>query len=168
VIASAHLGAGLVAGMAASRASGGWARRIVIALALGLASHVMLDAIPHADYGFLRRLYILPIALCEAAVLFGVAALILRRRVVKGWQYFLAAGIFASAVPDARFGLEMFPWQIKYKVLFATYWFHSFFHAGPVTFWIGMVNQVVVALLCVAALFAFPRTDREASAAGRE
>jgi hypothetical protein len=162
VLASSHLSAGIVAGMAASRFSGGTARRIVIALGFGLASHVMLDAIPHADYGYLRRLYILPIALCEAALVFGLAALILRRRVVKEWPAFLAAGVFASAIPDARFGLEMFPWQIKYKVLFATYWFHSFFHAQPVTFWIGMVNQVAMAIGCVAVLFAFPVVESDA------
>lgn len=156
MIASAHLSAGLVAGMAASRASGGTARRVVIALLLALASHVMLDAIPHADYVFMPRRWIIPVALCEALVVLSVAAVILRRRVVKGWRVFLAAGLLGAAFPDARFGLGFLGAQAKYQILFATYWFHSFFHAAPVAFWTGMTTQIVAALACLAALYAFP------------
>jgi len=162
VIASAHLGAGLVSGMAASHASGGTTRRVGIALLLGLASHVMLDAIPHADYGELSRRWIEVCVIGESILVCVAAVLILRRRVVPGWRLFLAAGLFGAAVPDTRFGLGFLPSQAKYDVLYATYWFHSFFHADPVTPWIGVTTQMVAALACFGILFAFPVVGRTA------
>lgn len=162
MIASAHLAAGLVSGMAASRASGGTARRITIAALLGLASHMMMDAIPHADYGNMPRRWIIPVVLCEATVTFAVAALILRRKVTRGWPGFLAAGVFGATIPDARFGLGFLAPENKYRVLYATYWFHGFFHAEPVAFWIGMTDQVVATLACFAILIAFPPASEKA------
>lgn len=156
MIASAHITAGIVCGMAASRASGGTARRVGIALLLGVASHIMMDAIPHADYGNMPRRFIVPVALCEAALVLSLAALILRRKVTRGWAAFLAAGVFGATIPDARFGLDFLSPENKYRVLFATYWFHGFFHAGPVAFWIGMADQVVATFVCFAILVAFP------------
>lgn len=162
MIASAHIGAGLVAGMVASRASGSTARRVAIALLLGLASHVMLDAVPHADYGFMPRRWIVPVALCEAVVVFAAAWMILRRRVRPGWQILLVTGVFGATVPDSRFGLGFLGAQARHRVLYATYWFHSFFHAAPVVLWIGMTTQVAAALACMAALFAFPVEEQDA------
>jgi hypothetical protein len=159
VFASAHLSAGLLSGMVASRASGGTTRKVAAALFLALASHVMLDAIPHADYGFIPRRYILPIAFCETALVFTVGWLILRRRVSQGWKPILAAGLFGTAVPDLRFGLGFLPATIKFKILFFTYWTHGYFHAEPVAFGIGMASQVTMALACLACLFAFPRVQ---------
>ena len=160
MFATAHLGAGILSGMAASHASGSTTRKVATALFLALSSHVILDAVPHADYGFIPRRHIMPIVLCEAMVVFTVAWLILRRRVSKGWQLLLAAGLFGTAVPDLRFGFGFLPPDIKFKILFFTYWTHSFFHAEPVTFWIGMTTQVTAALVCLGVLFAMPRVDR--------
>jgi hypothetical protein len=147
--------------MAASHASGSTARRVLIAVALGVVSHIIMDAIPHADYGFLPRRRIPPIVLAETAVVFALAAVVLRRRLTKQWLWFIGGGLFGSAAPDSRFGLDVLGREMKYEVLFATYWFHSFFHAGPVVFWIGMSTQVTAALACMACLFAFPRVSVE-------
>jgi hypothetical protein len=55
VIASAHAAAGAVAALAGLNAAKSRTGRIGVAFALGLLSHVVLDAIPHSDYAPLSR-----------------------------------------------------------------------------------------------------------------
>jgi hypothetical protein len=161
VIASAHLGAGIVAGMLATRLPGKPVVRVAAGLVFGLASHVMLDAIPHSDYGYTPRRMILVIAVCEAVVLLSLSWTILRSRIARGAPWVLAAGLLGSAAPDVHLSRAFLPQSMWPLVTKHTFWFHGFFHREADVFWVGMVNQVTVALVCFACLFAFPRLAGE-------
>ena len=79
MIATAHVTAGMIAAVAALSARGsGW--RVAMALGLGTLSHVILDMIPHSDYGKLSQQAILAIVSLELMVTFAFGWYLLRPR----------------------------------------------------------------------------------------
>ena len=102
MIAAAHVTAGLVAGVAAlsARTSGG---RLATAFGLGVLSHVVLDAIPHSDYGSLQRSTLLMSVAIEIVATLALAWYLLRDRRLTGLRSALPAGLAGAMMPDVKF-----------------------------------------------------------------
>ena len=158
MIASAHFSAGLVSGMAGPRLARHRAMQIVLAFLIGIASHVVLDAIPHSDYLGLTTRRILPIVVAEVCVIMAIGAVILRKRVRPGWPWPMVAGIVGATILDFKFAARVvLPRVLARQVAPYGDWVHRWFHAGDVSLTLGTVTQIVTAVLLMAALFAFPR-----------
>ena len=154
MIASAHLAAGLVAGVASARNIRPGPARLVVALVAGLATHALLDAIPHSDYDRLPRSSVLLVIMAEAAVVGALAAWWFGGRVTREWRGPIAAGLLGSALPDAKFvALLLFPDQYARTVEYFGDRLHAHFHAAPVAPTTGMVIQVLCAVGLLATLF---------------
>ncbi len=158
MIASAHVAAGFVAGMLSARLTRNRPARIAIALVLGVLSHVGLDAIPHADYGTMDRHKVAFIAAAEIAVTCLLALLLLRRRLPEHWPEVLIAGILGAVIPDVKFMAGvLLPGPAPHVVQRYGDRFHSYFHAAPSRYSVGMRNQIVAAVLLLASLVSFRR-----------
>jgi|SRR5687768_8414462 len=157
--ASAHVAAGVVAGMVGVHSRGSGIRRVATAFSLGLLSHVVLDAIPHSDYRMLPRSALLWVAMCETAVVGAIAGFIVRRRLKPGWAGCLFAGFLGANLPDAKFPARaVLPDSIARSVERYGDAFHSLFHAGRMSEpWLGLLIEVVFAVVLLATLTAFPR-----------
>ena len=150
--------------MLAARATRAPVSRVVLAFAIGIVTHIALDAIPHADYGNMSRRAMAPVILAEAITVATLSLAILWRRMPAGAWLAIGAGLIGATLPDIRFGADLgLPHAQALAVTRAAYWFHSWFHADPVSLKIGMTTQVTASVLLVASLAFFPRV-----AAGKE
>jgi hypothetical protein len=152
MIASAHVVGGVVAGLTAALGTTNRELRIAAALGLGVLSHIVLDAIPHADYGKLQLSTVRVIVLCEFAAVGWFSWLMLRRRHTAG-RPLLAAGLAGAVIPDAKFLAAMLlPGPAASWVETTGDQFHGLFHAGPASLAAGMMTQVSFTLLLLASL----------------
>lgn len=136
------------------------ALQIAAALVIGLASHVVLDAIPHADYPSLSRRAITLFVLAEAIAIAAIAVCVLRRRIRPRWRWPMFAGVAGATIPDVKFLTKIvLPARFADDVARVGNEFHRWFHADDTSLTIGMTTQVVSAVLLLAALFAFRRAD---------
>jgi len=160
--ASAHISAGLVAGMVGAHSRVRWIWRVATAFSLGLLSHVVFDAIPHSDYRMFPRSTHLWLALCEIAVVGVIAGFIVRRRLIPGWAGCLFAGLVGSALPDAKFAARaILPESIAQSVARYGDAFHSPFHAGRMSEpWLGLGIEIACAVVLLATLTVFPRSTK--------
>jgi hypothetical protein len=163
MIASAHLAAGVVAGMTATRTARGPLARIALAVGLGVLSHVALDALPHSDYGELGIGVMVAVVAGEALVTGSILWFILRDRLAPGWPGFLLAGVAGSALPDAKFFAALvLPPDVTATITRYGDRFHEPFHAGPSALTTGIVTEVAATLVLLAVLTLFPTAlDRE-------
>lgn len=151
MIATAHVTAGMIAGVAALSARGtGW--RFATALGLGLLSHVVLDMIPHSDYGSLGPWTILIIVSLELLATFTFGWYLLRQRRLPGLRLTLPAALAGAMAPDAKFAGQWLPEP-------ATSWlhtlgdrFHAPFHAARTPVAVGLVAELVCTLLLLSVL----------------
>ena len=148
LIAAAHVTAGLVVGVGAlsARTRG---LRVAIAFGLGVLSHVVLDAIPHSDYGSLPRSVLLMSVAIEIVATLVIAWYLLRDRRLPGLRYALPAGLAGAMIPDLKFARYFLPAQAGSWVERVGNRFHAPFHAGPTTVAIGLTNE----LICTLVLF---------------
>ena len=162
MFASAHIAAGAVAATIGGRLAGSAAGRAAAAFAIGLLSHVALDAVPHADYAPLPRSTIVWVVLCESVAVSALVACIVRRRIARGWLPCLAAGVLGAVLPDAKFGAPfLLSPHAAERVRAYGDAFHDYFHAPrPPTPLVGWVLEIGAALLLLAILTRFPRSRR--------
>jgi hypothetical protein len=160
MIASAHIAAGAVAATIGGRLSGSAAGRAAAAFAIGVLSHVALDAVPHADYAPLQRATIVWVVLCESVVMAALVASIVRRRIARGWLPCLAAGVLGAVLPDAKFGAPLLlSAHAAERVRAYGDALHDYFHAPrPPTSLVGWVLEIGATLVLLAILTRFPRT----------
>ena len=160
MIASAHIAAGFVAGMASAHATKNRFLRVVAAFTLAFGSHFVLDSIPHSDYAGLPRSAIAAVGLLEVVVSFAIGMYILRHRLLPHWPEFLSAGLFGSALPDAKFIVPIFLSDQNARLV--EYYgnrLHEGLHAGPASPAFGLATELVCTILLLACLFALPRTS---------
>jgi hypothetical protein len=158
MIASAHVLAGLICGVAAAsaRASGA---RVVAAFALGVASHVILDAIPHSDYGVLSRSTIVAVVAMEVVATIAFAWFLLHRREVAGWRTALPAGVAGASIPDIKFVAPLLPDPASTWTEEAANRFHGPFHAWPAPLGVEILLELVCTLLLACALVVVVRRE---------
>lgn len=163
--ASAHVAAGIVAGMVATRFPTGTLRRVGAAFSVGVLSHVVLDAIPHSDYRMLARSTVLWVSACEIVGTMAIAAWLLRRRLTPQWQGPLVAGLAGACLPDAKFPARLLlPAEAVQRVETYGDSFHGFFHAGRMANpMIGLGIEIAFAIALLLSLSAFPRTSPASS-----
>lgn len=161
MIASAHVAAGAVAGLAGAHFSGKWVWRGVVAFAFGLVSHLLLDALPHSDYATLSRSTVMWLASLETV---GMVALTVHvtRRLVPHWPWYVLIGIAGGALPDAKFyAPSVLPPDLAGMVVTVTSWMHVPFHAPtPRSPAVGLAIELLVTALCLAVLLVAPRIIR--------
>ena len=146
VIATAHVTAGMIAGVAALSARGsGW--RFVAAVGLGVLTHVVLDAIPHSDYGSLTRSTILAIVSLELVATFTFGWYLLRRRLRPGLRLTLPAALAGAMVPDAKFAGQWLPPPAASWIHTVADGFHAPFHAAPTPIATGLVVEIACTLV---------------------
>lgn len=158
MIASAHIAAGVLSGMVGSRIAKRPAVQAGAALAIGFATHIMLDAIPHADYGALGPRPVARLIVLET-LLVGLAALmILRTRVQPGWWLPMLAGVLGAAIPDVGFAAQLLlPGPMGVRVDNAGDAFHGGFHARGVGRRLGITTQLLATVASLGVMFAFPK-----------
>ena len=101
MIASAHIVAGAVAGMAGARLARG-TRGVVLAFVFGIVTHHILDAIPHSDYAGLSPIAITVVGGIEALVSVGFIVLGTRGRLSREELRCLAAGMVGGIAMDVK------------------------------------------------------------------
>jgi hypothetical protein len=151
MIAAAHVMAGLVAGVAALSARSS-ASRLATGFGLGVLSHVVLDAIPHSDYGSLPRSALLMSVAVEIVATLGLAWYLLRDRRLPGLRFALPAGLAGAMIPDLKFARYFLPPPAASWVHDVGDRFHAPFHAGPTTVTVGLTLEVTCTLLLFGAL----------------
>jgi hypothetical protein len=159
VIASAHLAAGVVIGMASTRFLRWRPGRVVVAFATGVILHLAMDHVPHADYNDLGGWLLIAIVFLESFIALTIMYFIARDRVSPGWFPSIVAGVTGSALPDVKF-FAPFMLPAEYAAV-ASDWgeqLHYAIHAPPTSFGVGMVTQLTAVCLLLAVLMAFPRT----------
>lgn len=161
MIATAHVTAGIIASVLALRVHGN-GLRVATALGLGVLSHVVLDTIPHSDYGSLSRWTILAIVSLELLVTFALAWYLLRPRRLRGLHVTLPAGVFGGAIPDAKFPGQWLPAPAASWVRDVGERFHSFFHVDPTPIVVGLTAEITCTLLLITGLWSLLRRyDRD-------
>jgi len=100
MIASAHVAAGAVVGMASAYSVKPRFARLTLAIGMAIVAHLLLDAIPHSDYTSLPRPTVLLVATSEILAASAIAGCILRTRLTHDWPEYLSAGLFGSLLPD--------------------------------------------------------------------
>lgn len=167
MIASAHVAAGAVAGLAGAHFSGKWIWRVVAAFAFGLVSHLLLDALPHSDYATLSRSTVMWLASLEAVGMTAVTGY-MTRRLVPHWPWYVLVGVAGGALPDAKFfAPAVLPPELAGKVIAVTQEMHAPFHAPtPSSPALGLAVEVMVTVLCLAILLIVPRIARARQRAG--
>lgn len=129
--------------------------RIFAALAAGVATHLLIDAIPHSDYYRLGGSAIVAVVLVEIAAMGAFAGWLLGQRLVTQWRGVLLSGLSGSAVLDVKFiGRLVLPDEYARTVAHAGDLLHANFHSAPAGVITGMTTQVatVVALLVMLLL----------------
>jgi hypothetical protein len=158
MIASAHVLGGFVSGLAAASAITNRAGRIVSAFALGVLSHVVLDAIPHADYAFLSRSTVRVVVVCEIVLATSLSWLIVRSRRPPGWRASLPMGLAGAMIPDVKFiAPVLLPAPAALWVQQTANRFHGLFHADRSPIAVGLTAEVLCTLLLLTSLTLFPR-----------
>jgi hypothetical protein len=107
MLASAHVAAGALAGVIATRASSTRAISVGIAILLGLGSHVVMDAIPHSEYLFMSLDRAVHVAIVEAIIAGGIVWFVLHGRAGRASILPVAAGIIAAMLPDLQFASRL-------------------------------------------------------------
>jgi hypothetical protein len=158
VIASAHTAAGVASGMIAASLVRHPVARAATAFILGILTHVVLDALPHGDYGELSMAPVLAIVVAELVATGFALTWILRTRVGPGWPVYLAAGFIGGALPDIKF-LASLVLSRDGAAAVASIGdrFHEPFHAGPSALGVGVTVEVIATLVMVALLTRLPR-----------
>jgi hypothetical protein len=156
MIATAHVTAGMIAGVVALRARGD-VLRVATAFGLGVLSHVLLDTIPHSDYGQLARWTILIIVSVELLLTFALGWYLLRPLRLRGLHLTLPAGVAGGAIPDAKFAGQWLPAPAASWVRDVGDRFHSFFHVDPTPIAVGLAAELTCALILIAGLWAIAR-----------
>lgn len=160
MIASAHVAAGAVAGMAGGYMPGNRILKTAAAFGLGILSHVALDAIPHSDYRFLSPSVIVWVASCETIAIGATIGYLLRGRLIPQWPAYLLAGLVGASLPDAKVAARLLlPGPGAERMEYYGDYFHSFFHAermaAPL---LGLGIEVACTVVLLACLRTFPRT----------
>lgn len=158
MIASAHLVAGVVIGAAGAT----WLRwkpgRIIATFGLGVLMHLLMDAIPHADYNGLLGPRLVAIVAVESLLILAISFILLRDRVQPGWWPSIAAGVIGSTVPDSKFFAPLLvPGRYGPLVSDAGERLHESIHAAPTSFGVGMTTQISALVLLLLILRMFPR-----------
>lgn len=158
MIASAHVFGGFVSGLAAASATTNRSGRIVASFAFGVLSHVVLDAIPHADYGSLSRSMVQLVVAGEIVLSASLAWLIVRSRRPPGWRASIPAGLAGAMIPDVKFiAPVLLPGPAALWVQQTANRFHGFFHADRSPIAVGLTVEALCTLLLLASLTLFPR-----------
>ncbi len=160
MIASAHIAAGLVVGMATAYATESKIGRITMGFTLGVLSHMVLDAIPHLDYGVLPMSRVPWIVLGECISMTVIGWWLLHRRVRPRWADALVPGLLGAVLPDAKFVARLVL-PTRSADLVSSYGdrFHALFHAGPIAnHMVGQATQLITTFLLLTVLTLFPRT----------
>jgi hypothetical protein len=161
MIASAHLAAGFVAGMASARITERRGLRVATAFAVGLMSHVVLDSVPHGDYGTLPHSTVAWVVLCEIVGICVIGGLIVRNRLTPHWPEYLAAGLAGAVILDAKF-LARLVLPARQAMTVERYGdrIHHLFHAAPMRHpGVGTAIEVATTIVLLAILTLFPRTE---------
>jgi len=158
MIASAHILSGMVCGAMGRRA---WSKtfRMMVAFGAGLVSHVMLDAIPHSDYGSLQGWRLLAVVILEIAASVVAGWFVLRRRWSPGDRGPLLAGVIGSTFPDAKFAATILPAPAADWVQSIGDLFHRGFHAAPTALFPGLAAELVTIVVLLFALAFAIRLD---------
>ena len=151
MIAAAHVTAGLVAGVAALSARTSRVR-VATAFGLGVLSHVVLDAIPHSDYGTLPRTPLLMSVAIEIVVTLALARYLLRGLRVTGLRSALLAGLAGAMMPDVKFLRYFLPAPAAAWLKDVGDRSHAPFHAEPTSVAIGLTFEILCTLLLFGAL----------------
>lgn len=167
MIATAHVTAGIIASVVALRARG-TGLRVAAALGLGVLSHVILDTIPHSDYGQLSRWTILAIVSLELLVTFALAWYLLRPLRLPGLHLTLPAGLAGGMIPDAKFAGQWLPAPAAAWVRNVGDSFHRFFHVDPTPIGVGLAAEIFCTLLLVAGLWRLVRRNDRSQELGLE
>jgi len=141
----------MIAGVAALSTRGnGW--RFVAAVGLGVLTHVVLDAIPHSDYGSLRRSTILVIVALELVATFTFGWYLLRRRLRPGLRLTLPAALAGAMLPDAKFAGQSLPAPAASWIRTIGDGFHAPFHAPPTPPALGLAVEIVCTVVLLSLL----------------
>ena len=166
MIAAAHVMAGLVAGVVAlsARTDGS---RMATGFGLGILSHVVLDAIPHSDYGSLPASTVLTSVAIELAATFALAWYLLQKRRLPGLWAALPAGLAGAMIPDAKFARYFLPAPAGSWIRDVGDRFHAPFHAHPTPVAIGLTLEIVCTLLLLGALLLLLRGTKSSGHTSR-
>jgi hypothetical protein len=164
MIASAHVAAGAVAGALAMSLRAPVAVRVIVALTVGIVSHLAMDAIPHSDYAFLTLGEIPWVGLGEAFVALGVVLFVARGRFVPGQPLAFMAGIAGSMAPDVKFVVRVLAPKYESQVTRITDRVHGFHATEPLHIWLAFAGE---AMLAIGFLYVFWRLIRGAEVPSR-
>ena len=157
MIASAHLAAGIVIGLSTDYLIGGRIARVAVAFGAGVVMHLLMDAIPHADYFLFPWWWTPYLIMGEFAIVAVIALALLRDRLTPHWRSCIAAGLLGSALPDSKYIAPLFlSHEHALRVEHYLNTLHGPFHRGA-TSALGMTTQVLCAVILLACFAAFPR-----------
>ena len=163
MIASAHVAAGALAGIVATRVgSVGVTVRLVVATVLGLGSHMLMDAIPHSEYMFISLNYAVQVAIVEAIIACGIAWLLLRRRAGRELTIPVATGIAAAMLPDLQFVSQVTALPAATELSSAGDIFHVFHASTKAPPIAGAIGELALAALLFYGTAKFTRRRGEA------
>lgn len=139
---------GAVAGVLSTR----WVRRpvagLAAAFALGLISHIPMDAIPHSDYAGLSRATMVALVLSEIVIAGGLVAWMLRRGRRASDLPRSAAGVIGACLPDFKFGAELLlPPQLARQAAQLAERVHFFHARAPESRFVALMVEVVLTLV---------------------
>jgi len=160
VIASAHFAAAVAVGMASAYALKTRLGRVALAFVSGFVLHLLMDAVPHSDYAGLSTSAIRALVPCEMVVVGAAAAYVLRHRLMRHWPEYLSAGLLGSVLPDVKFVAKIVLSDRDANLV--EYYFdrlHVPFHTTANSVALGVTTQIVCAVLLLALLNVFPRTQ---------
>lgn len=159
MIASAHVAAGAVVGMASAYAVKHRFARLALATGMAVVVHFLMDAIPHSDYAALPRPIVLVVATCEILAASAIAWCVLRTRLTSDWPVYMSAGLLGSLLPDIKFAAPLLlPGHVARLVEQFGDRLHEPFHASASSLAAGMAAQFFCTALLLALLTLFPRT----------
>jgi hypothetical protein len=146
MIASAHVAAGAAIGILAARKIRPRALQVLVAIAVGIAGHLAMDAIPHSDYAFLPITIVPWAGLGEAFVAIGIVVLLARGRVSARERLPIAAGVFASMAPDVKFVARVLMPSWEDPITRVTDAVHGFHAVRPLHMWLAFGGEVMLAI----------------------
>ena len=159
MIASAHLTAGIVIGLASDHVARRTFTRVSTAFVAGVVVHLLMDAVPHSDYDLFPMSIMWYVIAGEFLAVFVIAAIVLRNRLKPHSLQSIAAGLLGSVLPDAKFIAPFFlPASSARLVEHYGNRLHAPFHATANSAVLGMATQLSCTILLLVMLAAFPRT----------
>lgn len=170
MIAAAHVAAGAVCGLLAARLTRTAGTAVALSFALGVASHVPMDAIPHSDYVGLTRPQALIVALVEVVALVALIRWTLRDRLAPPDAPCMVAGALGALLPDAKIAAEVvLPQGIAAPMI--DFWerFHALHAAPPDARLLGLAAELTLTVLLLIWLARLrpPAAPGEGSSAPR-